>query len=507
MWSHLIGIALVTLAFLLFGRGIVNRENGKNFRPVPVFVLLVAAILFQLLYQETGIVSRFSHLLVDVGIGMIIASLYLVWHKGRSVLFWAPGALALALGSLVNLFLWLVGVAFNTEKPTVTEIEMLIELGPDDKLSEIQPILQKYKANAEQAFPQVTLNEDADLAQYYIVRVPRNWFEALNADLERDRENVDQTDTLHQLNIPELMSAEAQRTETPSRINDPLVQQQWYAQALGYEQVYAWLADHRPVRKAKVAIVDTGVSSEHEDLGTVYEKNNGPGDHDQHSHGSHCAGLAGVATNNGIGTASLNLNGEYLTLTGFPALDGQGRGTDVTVSRAIIDAADAGADVISMSLGGFSPAGAPKAQVDAIRYARKKGAIVVVAAGNSNDDARRYSPANIKGVITVGAVGETLEKAPFSNTNQALKMPIASPGVNILSTVPGSQYAAYNGTSMATPIVAGLVGMMRALNPVLTPEQAWQILHDTGMQGRDDTKVGRLIQPLPALEAAIRQTR
>ncbi|TAE56007.1 MAG: subtilisin, partial [Bacteroidetes bacterium] len=236
-------------------------------------------------------------------------------------------------------------------------------------------------------------------------------------------------------------------------------------------------------------------------LSGIYERTGGEGDQDRHSHGTHCAGLATAATNNGKGIGSLNWDGEYLSLSGYPALDASGRGTDVTVSRAILAAADGGADVISLSLGGPSLFGPPKAQSDAIQYARKKGAIVVVAAGNSNDDARRYSPANIKGVITVSAVNEQFEKAPFSNTNSGLKMPIASPGVNIFSSIPGGQYQSFNGTSMATPIVSGLIGVMRSLNPNLTGEQAYEIIKATGKQLNDSDKVGLLIQPKAALEA------
>ena len=231
-----------------------------------------------------------------------------------------------------------------------------------------------------------------------------------------------------------------------------------------------------------------------------YKESKTDGDYDLHSHGTHCAGLAGVATNNGIGTGSLNLDGEFITLTAYAALDDNGRGTDQRVSKAIIDAAESGADVISMSLGGFSPFGPPKAQVDAIKYARKLGAIVVVAAGNSNDDARKYSPANIKGVITVAAIDEKLNKAYFSNTNTKLKMPIAAPGVNILSSVPDSKYQAYNGTSMATPIVAGLLGMMKAFQPDLTTEQAYDILKSTGTKVNDSGKVGKVINPLEAIK-------
>jgi thermitase len=210
--------------------------------------------------------------------------------------------------------------------------------------------------------------------------------------------------------------------------------------------------------------------------------------------------LAGAATDNGLGVGSLNWKGQYLEITGFPALDGQGRGTLVSVAEAIVAAAQSDADVISLSLGGPSFFGPPKSISDAIRYALRRRAIVVVAAGNSNTDASGFSPANIKGVIVVSAVDEQLNKAPFSNTNTRLERPIAAPGVAIMSSVPGSQYQSYNGTSMATPIVSGLVGILRSLDPDISAQQAYELLRETGREVRDSGKVGRVIQPAAAVE-------
>ena len=102
-----------------------------------------------------------------------------------------------------------------------------------------------------------------------------------------------------------------------------------------------------------------------------------------------------------------------------------------------------------------------------MEYAAKKGAIVVVAAGNSNMNAKDYAPANTPGVITVAALDTNLNRASFSNFVQDLDQGIAAPGVAIYSSIPGNKYAAFNGTSMATPYVAGLVGLMKSLQPDL----------------------------------------
>ena len=502
--SHLIGILLVSAAFLVFGRGIVRRSKGRSFNPLPAFLLLLVALAYQLFFPAQGILSRFAHLLTDFGAGMVIGALYLAVHRDRPKLFWVPGAMGLILGVFLYGFSFLLSLERMCNRPDT--VQLLVELGPDDHIDEIQNVLKKYGAEAERAFPNVDLDEDEDLAQYYVIFVDSAKRRPLELELNRDRENVDQVDLNHPLELIAPQEAGLLRRPPAEYLaNDPYLTDQWFAQALNYNGVYAFLRAHRPKQKVKLAIVDTGVDQGHEDIESVYRRSGGDGDKDQHSHGTHCAGLAGAATNNGKGVGSLNWDGEFVQISGYPALDAQGRGTDRKVAQAIIDAAEGGAQVISMSLGGFSPFGAPKAQRDAIKYARKLGAIVVVAAGNSNDDARKYSPANIDGVITVGAVDEQLRKATFSNTNTKLKRPIAAPGVNILSAIPGSKYQAYNGTSMATPLVSGLVGILKAYDPSLTTDQVYAILHETGTAAADTDKVGRVINPLGAIEAVVKR--
>ncbi len=510
MWtSHLIGTGLVAAAFLLFAREILKKEKGKQFNPLPTFLLLLVSIIFQLTYPQGSFWLRIPHFLLDTGIGMAIASAWLAVNRSQPKLFLLPGLLSVFAGSFIYLLAFAYHSLTNQEPAKRGDaIELLVELGEDDFIDEkaLQELLHRHHAVAELAFPMVDFSEDKDLSKYYLVFVPAHHAQRLQLELEADTENVDQVapNGVFDREVPSPGNSSELPLDGLVASNDPYFGKQWYAQALSYEQVYAFLGNHGPRKKAKVAIVDTGVDRDHEDLAAVYQKSNTDGDYDKHSHGSHCAGLAGAIANNGKGIGSMNWEGKYLTLTGYAALDDYGRGSDLRVSRAIIQAAEDGADVISMSLGGPSLSGRPpKSQVDAIRYARKRGAIVIVAAGNSNADASRFSPANVEGVICVSAVGPDLRKASFSNTNTTLKMPIAAPGVNILSSTPGSQYQSYNGTSMATPIVSGLVGMMRSLRPDVTAEEAYELLVSTGMPGEDAAAVGRLIQPAAALQALI----
>ena len=509
MWSsHLIGIGLVSLAFFFFAQGILARQKGKRFNPWPTFILLLVAIIYQFSYAEAGFFRRIPHLLLDFGAGMALASVFLAIRKFNHKLFLVPGILGVLIGGGLYAVTYVYDGLKDNEFCSASShnhepYELLVELGEDDNIEEeaIQNLLDRYGASYEKAFPEVTFEEDSDLSQYYVVNVCPDKAERLKRELNADTENIDQADKNHQYEFVQPEAVSTSKVEGQFAVNDPYFGQQWYAQALGYEQVYALLRDQQPVRKAKVAVVDTGVEPDHEDLSSIYDRSGTDGDYDKHSHGTHCAGLAGAIANNQRGVASMNYEGRFVSISGYAALDDYGRGTDLRVSRAIIKAADDGADVISMSLGGPAFGGrAPKSQIDAIRYARKKGAIVVVAAGNSNQNARGFAPANIDGVICVSAIGPDLKKASFSNTNTSLKMPIASPGVNILSTVPGSKYQSYNGTSMATPIVSGLVGIMRSLNPELSTEQVYEMLHDTGFTGEDASKVGRMIQPVSVIE-------
>jgi thermitase len=189
-------------------------------------------------------------------------------------------------------------------------------------------------------------------------------------------------------------------------------------------------------------------------------------------------------------------------VSGYRALGSDGLGSLESIAQSIIDATNDGADVLSMSLGGFSLT-PPKVVKDAVNYALKRNVIVVAAAGNSNQDARNHMPSNIDGVITVSAVDQHGNKAGFSNINTGLKRPIAAPGVDILSLVPGNDYAPKSGTSMATPVVSGLIGVMRALNPDLTPDEAYQILLETGETLTDSDKVGRLVNANASIEAVL----
>ena len=284
-------------------------------------------------------------------------------------------------------------------------------------------------------------------------------------------------------------------------VNDPALNQLWSFKAMQMQTFYQVLAKAqiKPKKVAKIAILDTGVDGSHEDLNANFISTNPDYDRDAVGHGTHCAGIAGAVSNNAKGIASFSLNNEFVKITSIKVLNDFGGGTQESVIGGIIEAADGGADVISMSLGGPSTDSHQKAYEEAIKYAQKSGAIVIVAAGNSDENAQDFTPANVEGVITVTAVDENLQKAEFSNYITDLKRGIAAPGVGIYATFPNNEYKVLSGTSMATPYVAGLVAVMKALKPELSTDQVYEILRQTGIATKDAAQTGSFIQPAKAV--------
>lgn len=250
-----------------------------------------------------------------------------------------------------------------------------------------------------------------------------------------------------------------------------------------------------------VAVIDTGVDINHQDLGNNIWSNtreipgNGIDDDgngyiddvhgwnfnndnnnvlDNNGHGTHVAGIvAGV--NNGVGVTGVAYNSQIMSIK---ALDESGSGSYSAIANGIYYAVDNGANVINLSLGGtFSN----RTLKSAIEYASSKGVVVVMAAGNSGGSTPDYPAryANQTG-IAVGAVDANGNLTNFSNRSGNTEMAyVTAPGQGIYSSVPNNQYASYNGTSMATPYVAGVVALMLSANPNLTEAQIRSIITRT----------------------------
>ncbi len=388
--------------------------------------------------------------------------------------------------------------------------ELLLEVSNGHQLSELQGLINKYHLIAEPAFTPAD-EESTELDDYFVVDIPSDQIGNFDQIVEAFKNSglIDHIETNEVLSLDptEKMATFSSDQRGQYSANDPDIDKVWGFSAMNVDDLYQWLKKEniQPVKKARIAIIDTGVDSEHEDLKDNFVSVGARHNIDEHSHGTHCAGIAAAVSNNEKGIASFSPNRSFVEVTSVKVFGKYGNTTQRKIIEGMLLAADNGADVLSMSLGGPSTGKTQRAYKQAVKYANSKGAIVVVAAGNENIDARKRAPASVDGVITVSAVDENLDKADFSNDVSNLKMGIAAPGVQVYSTIPNNNYEFFNGTSMATPYVAGLLGLMKSLDPELSTRQAFRILKQTGRDTRNTKATGLLINPVGALKDLLKK--
>lgn len=296
--------------------------------------------------------------------------------------------------------------------------------------------------------------------------------------------------------------------------NDPYINAQYYHK---YVNDYEVWEDDITGEGVTVAVIDTGVNPNHEDLidNLLLDKQYNPiaadaeqtyytdtkDATDDHGHGTHCAGIVAASIGNGVGGSGVAPGASIIPIK---VLDVEGRGETSHTLAAINYAVEQGADIISMSLGDdrFEPECA-----EVVQNAIKENVVIVASAGNENTSLFQY-PAAYDGVISVSALSksegsesecyymnddslteETLQKcigilnagdctkplraAEYSNYGWST---IAAPGTDILSTYRGEKgggedYFVSSGTSMATPIVSGIIALMKEVDPELTPSE------------------------------------
>ncbi len=226
-------------------------------------------------------------------------------------------------------------------------------------------------------------------------------------------------------------------------------------------------------------------------------------------HGSHVAGTIAASTDNlkpgasteAIGVAGISWGAKILPVRVL----GQGGGSSKDILDGLLWAAGIDvpgvpanpnpASVINMSLGGNYPCSQNPAEQDVLNQVKAKGVIVVVAAGNENDNAANHSPSSCAGVMTVGASDLPGARAPYSNFGTRIDVMAPGGDLGVDSDNDGNNdgvlslgkndatgefgFVFNNGTSMAAPHVAGVVALMKALRPNLTPDQALNVLRDT----------------------------
>lgn len=279
---------------------------------------------------------------------------------------------------------------------------------------------------------------------------------------------------------------------------DPLRSRQWGLDALGAERLRALAGPAAPV----VAVVDTGVDGRHEDLvgavlpGLDLVRPGGDGWQDEDGHGTHVAGTVAALVGNGLGGQGVLARARVLPVR---VLDGNGEGYTSDIAEGVLWAADEGADVVNLSLGG---PGRDRVLAAAVADAVRRGVVVVAAMGNEGLDGSPTSyPAALPDVLAVTALDRTLARAPYSSRGSHADL--AAPGSGVVSTLPGHRYASADGTSMASPHVAAVAAALAAAVPSATVAEISAALtstaDDLGPRGHDDATGYGLVDPDEAI--------
>lgn len=275
------------------------------------------------------------------------------------------------------------------------------------------------------------------------VRVPADRVDAAMTSLRRD---------------PAVSYVEVDRVaRIAAAPNDPEYSGQWGMNVAGVAK--GWQLTHG-ARRVVIAVVDTGVTPIPDLAGRLlpgYDFVNDDSDPaDDEGHGTMTAGVLGASANNSTGIAGICW---YCRILPVKVLDSEGSGLYSDIASGIRYAANRGADIINLSLGGSDDS---KLLRDAVAYATKKGALVIAAAGNEGSKTPEF-PAAIPDVLAVGASTEYDTRYSWSNYG-ANWVDIAAPGCNLAQDLAGD-IEEFCGTSSATPFVAGVAGLLAATNP------------------------------------------
>lgn len=295
-----------------------------------------------------------------------------------------------------------------------------------------------------------------------------------------------------------LQFAELDRVVAPAATaNDTYYSKAWHLPKIGAPT--AW--DSSKGDGVTIAILDTGINGNHTDLkdrmvaGWNFYDNNADTS-DVHGHGTAVAGAAAATTNNGTGVAAVAGNARLMPVR---IADPNAYAYWSTVAQGLTWAADNGADVANISYNGVS--GSSTIQ-NAAQYMKNKGGLVVVAAGNNGIDENIAASDTL---ISVSATDGNDLKTSWSSYGGFID--VAAPGVTIYTTDRGGGYQIAQGTSLASPVVAGVVGLMMAANPDLGPADIEQLLFasakDLGTSGFDTYYGHGRVDAALAVQAAL----
>jgi len=279
---------------------------------------------------------------------------------------------------------------------------------------------------------------------------------------------------------PQLKFAELDRRIAPALVtNDPYLGSQWHLSKIG--AAAAW--DGSQGNGTTIAILDTGVDGTHPDLaarmvaGWNFYDNNADAS-DTVGHGTAVAGAAAASSNNAQGVAGVAGQARIMPVR---ISDPSGYAYWSTVAQGLTWAADQGAKVANISFNGVASSLAVQ---NAAQYMKNKGGLVVVAAGNNGID-ENLAPTST--MIAVSATDQNDLRTSWSSYGGFVAM--SAPGQDIWTTTKGGGYQAWWGTSLASPVVAGVVAQMLSAKPTLSNLQQESLLYasatDLGTAGRD----------------------
>lgn len=262
--------------------------------------------------------------------------------------------------------------------------------------------------------------------------------------------------------------------------NDLFINEQW---SFNNTNTFgAWGEIQKASSDIVIAILDTGVDSNHPDLKDSMVKGYNTLEdtydtEDLNGHGTHVAGIAAAIRNNGIGIAGVASGAKIMPIK---VLGNTGLGSSSSVAKGIRYAVDHYKEVggkrliinMSIQIKGYND---PAVQ-EALNYAYENNAVLVASMGNSGDNTIFY-PAAVDKVIAVGNVDEYDNKNYMSSYGEHID--VSAPGTNILSTLPGGEYGYDSGTSMSAPFVSGQASLILSKSPELSVDQVASIIKKT----------------------------
>ncbi|WP_049908203.1 S8 family serine peptidase [Natrinema pallidum] len=383
-----------------------------------------------------------------------------------------------AVGALVGLG----GITSATpgREPGPKKDELIVGVDPD--VSDIEAAVEpKIPSNANIVHTNETLGyaavEIADQASIQAKEsVKRTVLDADEVTFSEDNVTYEAIEA-----EPQELESDGETATTLYTPNDPDLGSQYAPQQVNAPDAWDTTLGDPDVT---ISIVDQGVQYDHPDLaenmdnsvsnsGSDFVDDNGdpyPASASE-NHGTHVAGIAAGGTDNGTGHAGIS----NCSLLSARALGGGSGGSLSDIADAVQWSADQGADIINMSLGG---GGATELMREACEYATSQGSLVVAAAGNDYGSSVSY-PAAYDSVVAVSSLDEGEALSDFSNVGPEIEL--AAPGGNVLSSIPWDDYDTFSGTSMASPVVAGVAGLTLSAWPSLSNDQLREHLKQTAV--------------------------